>query len=594
MKKEYKRGLFFIGIIVIALFITLFDFSNDITKKLEMLIIGDETLTFEDISISKTKKDELTYEFIVKNNTENSLNYKLYIDAEHEGAFEYVKMKVINDGIIEFEDSLDKITNDNVFEIGNLFPFETKKYQITFESKRIKFRLFGKIDANYEIIDDIPNKITITMPNNSKTERNFTWHAKNENVGCLQIVKAKNSNKSITSFNGNSVIEVNGKVELDNFSEYVYTAKALNLKPGTEYYYRVGNKENNVWSDVGKFVTDDGNNNFSFIYLTDMQSDFNEFDISIHTAISAINKNSSAEFLLNAGDFVNDASNFEEWNGILKNNVFGNITSVTATGNHDYDLTEMGTNIFKQHFYYDINKNTNTENGIYYSFNYGNVHFTVLNTNDYGWGELSDEQLAWLKKDLKSSQKCDFRIIVMHRGVYTPGPHLYEYNDILSLTKQLTPIFAEYNVDLVLQGHDHAYGLTYPINDKFEIVETNTKNIFSREIGKKIPVMLKPNAPIYYINGAAGNKHYNTLIKIDGLYDVINNFSDNLITMEHSKLDIIYSKFQKVDTPMENDVNVALFSSIEVRGKTLLVNTYSIDNQNYKEPKLYHSFGIKK
>ena len=540
-----------------------------------------------------SEQNELIFDFVLTNNTSESLNYKLYIESIHEGAFDFVRMEVLKDGITQYNDKLSKITSDNVFEISNVNPYETIKYKIILKATRIKFKLSGIIKASAVPVEDIPSKLTVTMPINPETERNFTWHTKNNNPGYIQIVRAKNDNKSIVNFDSKDLKEYESEIELDSFSEYVHTVKVDNLKPGTEYYYRVGNKDTNTWSDVGKFKTDDGNNSFSFIYLTDMQTNSNEYNRSIYTAFSALEENENAEFILNTGDFVNTTSSYEEWNGVLESDIFKSITNVAVIGNHDYEESDIGKNVFKQHFNFDTLENIDTV-GAYYSFNYGNVHFIILNTNDYQWNELSETQLAWLEDDLKKSQDYDFRIVAMHRGVYTSGPHLYEYNDILALTNQLTPIFDKYNVDLVLQGHDHTYGLTYPINEDYKKEDIEMKKVKSKETNQKISVMYKPSSPVYYINGAAGDKHYNTLELRNGLYEVSSSYEESPITLEHSDLDKIYINFQKVDTPHIEGVKAATFSSIEIKGKTLLVNTYIVDNINFKEPELYHSFGIKK
>ena len=588
-----KKILILISSILVIISISLFDFKNDILNKVDLFLTSDEIIKFENSKMYVSEQNELIFEFVLTNNTSESLNYKLYIESIHEGAFDFVRMEVLKDGFTQYNDKLSKITSDNVFEISNVNPYETIEYKIILKATRIKFKLSGIIKASAVPVEDIPSKLTVTMPINPETERNFTWHIKNNNSGYIQIVRAKNDNKSIANFDSKDLKEYESEIELDSFSEYVHTVKVDNLKPGTEYYYRVGNKDTNTWSDVGKFKTDDGNNSFSFIYLTDMQTNSNEYSRSIYTILSALEKNENAEFILNTGDFVNTASSYEEWNGVLESDIFKSITNVAAIGNHDYEESDIGKNVFKQHFNFDTLENIDTV-GAYYSFDYGNAHFIILNTNDYQWNELSETQLAWLEDDLKKSQDYDFRIVAMHRGVYTSGPHLYEYNDILVLTNQLTPIFDKYNVDLVLQGHDHTFGLTYPINEDYKKEDIEIKKVKSKETNQKISVMYKPSSPVYFINGAAGDKHYNTLELRNGLYEVSSSYEESPITLEHSDLDKIYSNFQKVDTPHIEGVKAATFSSIEIKGKTLLVNTYIVDNINFKEPELYHSFGIKK
>lgn len=564
---------------------------NDNIELVDLKFTNNDVLNFDDIKINK-----LNYSFTLKNNIENIVNYRLYFDIDDISniVIKNINMEVIRDGTIQYDDTLDNMLDGNIFDIGNLNGKATSNYEIrfSFKNKSIinKFSSNIKIDSNF--VDIGATKVTVTMANNTQREKNFTWHTKTSEDSYLQIVKAKNNNKGITLFDTDDVIEIKGDIISNTFSNYTNRAKVSNLEPGTKYYYRIGNKKSQVWTNVGEFVIDDGDDNFSFLYFSDMQSGVSNAGASIYTALKGYQTNSKSEFMINAGDFVNITNNHDEWSEILKFNVFGNMTSVSAAGNHDYSFFEEQPFAFANHFYYDADSMVNQESGVYYSFDYGNAHFTVLNTNDNFYWDINSMQLEWLRQDLKNAQNKDFRIVVMHRGVYTPGPHFYSYGDIKPLTNQLQPLFAEYNVDLVLQGHDHTFGLTYPINEMGKVMYPKLKNIYSSEINNDIEVMVKPTAPIYFIGGTAGTKYEPILRLKNGIYDCDGRYN---ITSSNQEIKEFYSKFQKVDTPKNNmNTSLALFSSIEIKNKTLIVNTYSVDNQNKGDVMLYNSFGIAK
>lgn len=92
------------------------------------------------------------------------------------------------------------------------------------------------------------------------------------------------------------------------------------------------------------------------------------------------------------------------------------------------------------------------ETGIYYSYNYQNTHFVILDTNDLdSEGNLAETQTEWLEADLAEADKDEsitFIIVTMHKGPYTAGSHAFD-SDVIALRKQLTPIFAVYGVNLV-------------------------------------------------------------------------------------------------------------------------------------------------
>lgn len=440
----------------------------------------------------------------------------------------------------------------------------------------------------------MPKKITISMSKKTTSEKNFTWHTiSNKAHSDIQIVEAKGK-KNKKAFENKNVISSSGSIKGKILNLYVHKLKVKNLKKGTEYYYRVGDKKRNIWSKIGKFKTDDGDHDFSFIYVADQQSILGSSKYSIYTLQSAIKQNKSAEFLMNAGDLVNTTSNKKEWIDNLDFSVYGNIPAITTAGNHDYYFGDANIpNATANHFYYDGLDSQDTTTGIYYSLNYGNTHITVLNTNNNWFSDLDDQQLLWLEKDLESKEakNADFNIVLMHRGMYTPGPHYYHYNDIQALTNQLTNIMAKYNVDLVLQGHDHVYALSYPIDENKNPQKINTELIYEYETNKHINAM-KNKAPVYFIGGTAGTKYEPLLINQNENYLVDPNYRYEQ-KIPNDEVTNYYSKFQKMDSPMKNDgTKLSMFSNITVSKDKIIVDSYTVDNQNLGEVNLYNSFAI--
>ena len=98
-----------------------------------------------------------------------------------------------------------------------------------------------------------------------------------------------------------------------------------------------------------------------------------------------------------------------------------------------------------------------TESGVYYSFDYNNVHVSVLNTealNDDN--ALTDEQIAWLKKDVKKSVDADWHFVMFHKALYSHGSH-YKDKDVIAMREQLGTLMPQLGIDVVLTGHDHVY-----------------------------------------------------------------------------------------------------------------------------------------
>jgi predicted phosphodiesterase len=63
------------------------------------------------------------------------------------------------------------------------------------------------------------------------------------------------------------------------------------------------------------------------------------------------------------------------------------------------------------------------------------------------------EQIAWVEKELKGSSD-DWKIVVFHHPLYSSGGR---HGSDLTLRQTLEPLFIQYNVSVVLTGHDHFY-----------------------------------------------------------------------------------------------------------------------------------------
>jgi hypothetical protein len=96
----------------------------------------------------------------------------------------------------------------------------------------------------------------------------------------------------------------------------------------------------------------------------------------------------------------------------------------------------------------------------WFSYDYGAVHFTTLSSeHDLTHGS---RQIQWLKRDLKSVDRCvtPWLVLLIHRPMYVVHPH--KSNRIVGehLRESLEDIMEEYEVDLAVSGHVHAYART--------------------------------------------------------------------------------------------------------------------------------------
>lgn len=149
------------------------------------------------------------------------------------------------------------------------------------------------------------------------------------------------------------------------------------------------------------------------------------------------------------------------------------VTLWPATGNHEY-ANDYNLRLSHAIPYFDIfTLPTLGESGgipshteQYYSFDIGNAHF--INLDSYGlenvggtWYGFTDTvfspQFQWLKQDLAANH-LPWVIVSFHHPPYGMGTHNSDLEtDLVAIREKLNPIFERFNVDLVLNGHDHTY-----------------------------------------------------------------------------------------------------------------------------------------
>jgi 3',5'-cyclic AMP phosphodiesterase CpdA len=93
-----------------------------------------------------------------------------------------------------------------------------------------------------------------------------------------------------------------------------------------------------------------------------------------------------------------------------------------------------------------------------FSFDYGPVHWTVLDSNRHADWE-SPVMRAWLEADLKAARGASWRIVALHHPLFQSSRSHFDDQWM----RPISPILEKYGVDLVLAGHVHNYQRTAPL-----------------------------------------------------------------------------------------------------------------------------------
>jgi hypothetical protein len=91
----------------------------------------------------------------------------------------------------------------------------------------------------------------------------------------------------------------------------------------------------------------------------------------------------------------------------------------------------------------------------YYSFDFGNVHFVSLNSEDADLSRAGP-MVSWLRRDLKATE-ADWIVAFWHRAPYSGGLHDSDKDPrAREIRANVLPVLDEYGANLVLAGHSHS------------------------------------------------------------------------------------------------------------------------------------------
>lgn len=464
--------------------------------------------------------------------------------------------EIIDDVIDKYlTTSFEKALGEYAFDVINNFACDGGHQDVTTEQE-VLLKVYK--EENYTYIaknrdEDIsvengkkPSMITLNFGTNPATTQNFTYFTdRRVTDGCVEYVeKGGNKNNPIRV---NATNEIYGTtkplIDLGIWcqSGYVevgrHTVELSNLKADTTYEYRLGSSSKGYYSDWKTFKTAKAKG-FEVFIGSDMQSSTSyAYDRlnSVYSGLDGIFNN--IDFIINPGDCIDNSRNLSQFKWWLDSTDFySQYSMVVAAGNHEekyFDLAKASniayyacntdTDYYKRiaendenkaygmsenavvsnynylysHFNYKLPASQVCENGFYYSFDYQDVHFTVLNTNDIEDNKLSTNQQDWLVNDLEAN-KDKIKVVIMHKSLYSAGSHSYD-NEVIGMRAQLTPIFAESGVSLVIAGHDHTYTETYYLDGE-------GNKILSFDNGK---YDLGSKGTLYLTMGAMCEKFYN-------------------------------------------------------------------------------------
>jgi acid phosphatase type 7 len=280
---------------------------------------------------------------------------------------------------------------------------------------------------------------------------------------------------------------------------YNHTVRISGLQPYTKYYYSVGTTTGMILGrdSIHHFVTNPVPGTVQPIKIW-VIGDFGKANAQENWVRDSYLRYRAnvrpADVWLWLGDNAYDAGTdyqyqsnvFDVYKDIFANQVFW-----PTPGNHDYTSVDQ-THLPQYHtgpYYSIVEVPTHGEAGglpsggeMFYSFDYGNVHFISLNSELGPWITSNNTPLTqWLEADLQATQQ-PWKIVYFHQPPHTKGSHdsdNFREVTMVSMRNNIMPIVERNGVDLVLCGHSHVYerskfvdgfyGWSFQYNPSYEV-----------------------------------------------------------------------------------------------------------------------------
>jgi 3',5'-cyclic AMP phosphodiesterase CpdA/Flp pilus assembly protein TadD len=225
----------------------------------------------------------------------------------------------------------------------------------------------------------------------------------------------------------------------------IHEVRLTGLDAMTEYSYRV--TSDGVSSDVHRFTTAvEPEAPFRFAFYGD-----NKDGPMNHRRVTDAILATEPDLVIHNGDLVNTGWVAKQWDRLFfgpAHRLMHSVPLYPVMGNH-----EMGAQLYLDYFSLPGNER-------WYSFDFGNAHFVVLESDV---DRLLDgsEQIAWLEQDLAASD-ATWRFVNLHHPLFSASRDYHEPERLVR-KNLLHPIFERHRVDMVFSGHDHNYERTLPI-----------------------------------------------------------------------------------------------------------------------------------
>ena len=289
---------------------------------------------------------------------------------------------------------------------------------------------------------EAPAHVLLTFGDDDEMSRNVSWQCDTVlRPSYLEVVDMANRDTVRIVAQGEVFEARKGKAAY-------YVARLRQLEPETHYRYRaVSGNDSSQWYDFRTYAPK--RDKFSFLFVGDVQDTIG--GIANRLLMEAWTRHPEVEFLVCGGDLTERPAN-QYWAETFRDldSIGQSMPMLNVAGNHDYfkGIIRRLERRFPLVFSYFLD--SKVDDNMVYTVTYGDAQLFVLDSNReffFLW-----KQRQWLEDQLKKSQ-AKWKILVLHHPLHS----IKGNNNNMVQRWMFDDLVHQYNVDLVLQGHEHAY-----------------------------------------------------------------------------------------------------------------------------------------
>jgi hypothetical protein len=184
----------------------------------------------------------------------------------------------------------------------------------------------------------------------------------------------------------------------------------------------------------------------------------------------------SPDLILFTGDAVTIGLTQPEWEEFFGRgeSLLARVPMIFAHGNHEVNAVA---------YYSQIALPGDQEN---FGIDYGHAHITVANDTPDDIGKITGEYRDLIAADFEASKNARWRVFMHHQPIFSAAT---AHGSSLFLQQNWQPLIDQYQLDLVVAGHDHDFEVSKPMTGQ-NVQASNA------------------NATVYVVVGGAGAELY--------------------------------------------------------------------------------------